>query len=90
MWFNLGNALWQYDLGNTSWHSFRAPKPEHGVYGWLAELSIDSNNQPFAAFALCGGASCFGPVDSFLVEENGRIWVIGAIDGQVGLWRLEA
>lgn len=149
MWFNLGSTLWQYDLGTTSWHSFQPPKLEHGYYGSLDALSISGDNYPFAAFAFCGGASCFGPVDSFLVDENGRftqtersdtgippvalvdgdgtqwlfqqgqlfkvvageaqfvsetigvwpnngvvdengrIWVIGAIDGQVGLWRLE-
>lgn len=59
IWVALNAQLWQFHPADSSWEQFLAPESSDELrIGYIEKLLLDSQNNPWPLFSLCGGASC--------------------------------
>jgi hypothetical protein len=77
----MDSGLWRYTPNTGEWKQYPTPDSpmEWNRFGFVDQLAIAPNGDPWVSYALCGGASCFGPIARFHIHEEN--WVlIGEID----------
>lgn len=92
VWLGLNADLWRYDPAADEWARFSPPEvaPDGNRPGFVYELALDPQGDPWPLMATCGGASCFGGQVRYHVQE-GR-WILEAEADEIGRlnWAVDA
>ncbi len=74
IWIGVEDTLWRYDPSKTAWVSFTPPEPPpmEPRYGYITDLVLDPDGEPWLNFTLCGGASCSSKTIAFHLHDG--VW----------------
>jgi hypothetical protein len=81
IWVGMDSGLWRYTPDTGQWKQYPTPGILEGWnrFGWVDQLEIDPHGDPWVAMGLCGGASCFGGIAYYHIQNES--WIqIGEVD----------
>jgi hypothetical protein len=87
IWVGADNGIWRYDPEEKIWLqiSYPEPPPEYNRVGFVTDMRIDPDGEPWLPAALCGGASCFSET-WHLHYPQGEWKPLGGLDRGVRSW----
>ncbi|MBU1660812.1 MAG: hypothetical protein KKD28_04995 [Chloroflexi bacterium] len=76
IWVGMETGLWRYTPSTDQWKHYPPPDVPGGWnrFGFVDNLTIAPNGDPWVSMALCGGASCFGAIAHYHV--SGEAWTL--------------
>jgi hypothetical protein len=76
LWVGMDTGLWRYAISADEWLHFPTPDVPEGwnFFGFVNQLNLAPNGDPWVTMQLCGGASCFGGVARYQVSASTGTW----------------
>lgn len=80
VWIGVDGDLWRYERISAGWTHFPSPEPPIGNrFGFVTDIAMDPNGDPWPEIAACGGGGCFGGVVRYHLQQG--TWIqIGDAD----------
>ncbi len=74
VWIGVEENVWRYDAMSGGWSRFVPPDPPIADmrFGFVHALALDPHDDAWPALVLCGGASCFGRIALYRIEDD--VW----------------
>jgi ligand-binding sensor domain-containing protein len=75
VWMAVDERVWRYTPTSGTWTELAPPEPPMADvrFGFVQAMALDPSGDPWPAMVLCGGASCYGSIALYHVEDG--TWV---------------
>lgn len=85
IWVGLDSGLWRFNILSEEWQHYPTPDPPEGWnrFGFVNQLNLAPDGDPWVTMQLCDGASCFGGLARYHLSA-GEWTLLGEVEREEG------